>query len=891
MQDELRSITEMAAPGELGNLTIAAEDARAELGWTRLEQTGQDFRYAIRTLRKSRGFTAAVVLSLAIGIGANTALFTLINTVLWKTLPVRDPETLLVLGQQGPAGVGNGFTYQTYELIRDRVSGLTVAGYSPVPLNVSIDGHIEPTRLGHLVTGGYFPLLGLRPAIGRLLGPEDDRVPMGHAVAVLSHEYWQRRFGGEAGVIGRSVSLSGTPFTIVGVAPPEFFGANVGSAPELFVPVQMQPAVMPMTANLIARDTNVGSNWMRILARVTSGVQAPQAMAQLDALARTPETDWRPRNKFTGEKEDLRLVMTSAATGLSDLRRQFSQPLFILLGVAGIVLLIACANVGNLVLARSATRRAEFALRLALGAGRGRLIRQVLVEGLVLAGLAGVAGVALAIWATHALVAYVSTGQGAIVLDLWPDLRVLVFTAGVSALAGVLFATVPALRASRADHPAEGRLDSARVRGVGGRVGPGKALVVLQMALSLVLLVGAGLFVRSLQNLNRHDTDVDQRNVLVVRVEPRGSGQRNIPGTAERLDVMYRDLLAQMERLPSVRSASLARSSPLGQTGYGYRLVPAAGGDAQMLTATIVYPRYFATMGIPVVQGRDFNDADLQPGAPAVVLVNEAFVRTFLDGQRYARRVARRQRGDRPRIPAWRADEHHRRRQGLAVPVAARGDGAPRVPDVPPGEYRIWRHDAARPPVGDQRTDRSSDTSRRAGGRQGRADVRRPLARRRGGRGARARATGRDALRHLRGRGARPDLRRALWPHGLQCRAPYRRNRRPRGAGRDARGRAAIDHGSSHSRAGHRPRHRRASRVDCGPVGDAAALVVAVRAHAGRSRRVRRRDRLARAGRPRGGPGARAARGQNRSHRRAPERVSGPARPRGHTAAVQGDRR
>ena len=188
MQDELRSIAQMAAPGELGNLAIAAEDARAELGWTRLEQTGQDLRYAVRTLRKSPGFTAAAVLSLAIGIGANTALFSLINTVLWKTLPVRDPETLLVLGQQGATGVGNGFTYQTYELIRDHVSGLTLAGYSPLPLNVSIDGQIEPTRLGHLVTGGYFPLLGLRPAIGRLLGPEDDRVPMGHAVAVLSHE-------------------------------------------------------------------------------------------------------------------------------------------------------------------------------------------------------------------------------------------------------------------------------------------------------------------------------------------------------------------------------------------------------------------------------------------------------------------------------------------------------------------------------------------------------------------------------------------------------------------------------------------------------------------------------------------------------------------------------
>jgi putative ABC transport system permease protein len=318
MQEELQSIAAMAAPGELGNLTLAAEDARAQWGWTRLEQGGQDLRYALRTLKKSPIFTATTVLSLAIGIGANTALFTLINTVMWKLLHIRDPEHLLVLEQRGPTAVSVGFTYQQYELIRDHTNALDLAGYFGVSLNVSIDGKVEPTMHGQLVAGGYFPLLGVRPSLGRLLGPEDDRVMMGHPVAVLSNGYWRRRFGADSSVIGRTILLSGTPFTIVGVTPAEFFGTEVGWSPELFVPVMMQPAVMPMTGNLIQRRPNVTSAAFRVLARLKREIPVEQATAQLDALAHVPETDWRPRNKFTGQVEDLRLGLRSAATGLSE---------------------------------------------------------------------------------------------------------------------------------------------------------------------------------------------------------------------------------------------------------------------------------------------------------------------------------------------------------------------------------------------------------------------------------------------------------------------------------------------------------------------------------------------------------------------------------------------
>jgi predicted permease len=629
--EELRSIAAMAQPGELGSLTLAAEDARAELGWTRLEQASQDLRYAVRAARKSPGFTAAAVASLAIGIGVNATLFSLINTILWKSLPVREPEALLVLGWQDGPAVTQGFTYNNYRVFRDHVPGLTVAGYGRAPLNVEIGGQLEPTLQGHLVTGSYFPLLGLTPSAGRLLGPEDDRVPRGHAVAVLSYSYWQRRFAADPTVIGRAIAISGHPFTIVGVSPREFFGTEVGASPDLFLPIMMQPIVMPMSADLIVHDTIVTSMWVRVLARARDVDSLPAARSQLDALAGVPETEWRPRNKFTGQYSDARLVLDSAATGLSDLRRQLSQPLFLLLGIAAIVLLIACANVGNLVLARAATRRSEFALRLALGAGRGRLIRQVIAESLVLAVPAGVAALAFAYWTAHALVGYAAVGRDVIVLDVSPDWRVLTFTAMISAAAGLMLGCIPAIRASRADHAA-GTLDLSRARAVGHTAGPGRTLVVLQMALSLVLLVTAGLFVRSLQNLNRHDQDLDQRRVLVVRIEPRGSGNRNTPGVATALDQTYRALLAQIETLPGVRSASLARSSPLGQTGYGYRLVRPSSAAPEMLTASIVYPRYFATMGMPVVLGRDFNEDDLRPGSPKVVIVNEAFIRTVLGG-------------------------------------------------------------------------------------------------------------------------------------------------------------------------------------------------------------------------------------------------------------------
>jgi predicted permease len=629
MQEELRSIASMARPGELGNLTLAAEDARAEWGWTRLEQTVQDLRYTARTLARSPGFTATAVLSLALGMGANTALFTITNAVTWRMLPVADPETLLLLGQREGTSVDSSFTYQQYEMIRDHNRALDLAAYGRVRLNVSIDGRSEPTAEGQLVTGGYFPLLGVRPAVGRALGPDDDRVPLGHPVAMISYGYWKRRFALDPAAVGRPLSLSGVPFTIVGVTPPEFFGVEVGTSPDLFVPVMMQPLVMPVSENLLARPSNVVS-WLRVLARLRPGVSLPQAYAALGSMA--PAAEWRPRDKRGVVATDVTLALTPAATGLSDLRNQFSTPLRILMGVVIIVLLIACANVGNLVLARSAARRSEFAMRLALGASRSRLVRQVLVEGLVLASLAGACGVGLAYLTTQVLVRYVSAGRSPVVLDLTPDARLLAFTASVSLLTGLLFASVPAFRASRLETGAGGQRDLAATRHSVGTLRPGRWLVVAQVSLSLLLLITAGLFVRSLQNLERQDGGANRSQVLIVRVEPRGSDQRNRPGVSARLDGIYRDLVARVERLPGVESASLARTAPLVPISLGGTVTGPSGAEVNTRIVTI-YPKYFAVMGISIVRGRDFDEADLRPGAPLVALANETFVRQVLEGR------------------------------------------------------------------------------------------------------------------------------------------------------------------------------------------------------------------------------------------------------------------
>jgi predicted permease len=586
-----------------------------------LETLVKDLRYAIRLLWKSPIFTLAVTLSLALGIGANTAIFSLINAVMWRTLPVREPKSLVLLTHSRGTTFDGGFTYQQYRAMRQQRGGFTeLAAWSSARLNVSVDGNQEPTTDGQLVSGNYFSLLGVSPIVGRAIAMEDDVVTNGHPVAMISYGYWKRRFGSSPSVIGRDIAISGARFTIIGVTPPDFFGVEVGKSPDFFVPVMMQPTAMPDLENLLDQPI-IYRTWLQVVSRLAPGVTAAQAVAVLEPVF---NQEVPASSKFGGPPvPPERLRIEPAATGISDLRRQFSQPLTILMGIVGIVLLIACANTANLLLARGASRRGEFGVRLALGAGRRRLVRQLLVESVVLALAGGVCGVLLAIAATRLLVAYMSAGQTPIVLDLNPDLRVLTFTAAVSIMTGILFGLAPALRATRTDLTPSLRTIGRSIR---GGLRSGKILCVTQVALSLVLLIGAGLFVRSLQKLNGQDSGVDRGRVLIVRVEPRGSDQRNIPGTTPRLDRTYRGLLARVTAIGGVQSCSLAQFTPTTLRGNTIAFTLPSGGEQRALVP-MIYPNFFETMGIGVTAGRDFSERDLTPQSPHVAVVNETFAR------------------------------------------------------------------------------------------------------------------------------------------------------------------------------------------------------------------------------------------------------------------------
>jgi predicted permease len=626
----------LAARRDFGGVEQIKDAYRETRGVSTMEHICRDIAYAGRALRKSPGFTVAVVLTLALGIGANTAVFTLIDAISWRHLPVQDPESLLLVGRIRLGRSETGFTYAQARALRDADAGATLAGYSssafPVLLTASVAGDLEPPINGQLVSGHYFDLLGVVPQAGRLIGADDDQVPDGHPVAVLSDGYWRRRFGRDLAIVGKRLLVSGRAFDIIGVTPPEFFGVEVGFSPDVFIPMMMQAAVMPVVGDLIIKP-NVNRTWVQLLARLESGVSPERVSSLLEPIYRQNIPPVPATLRVRSGSED-RIVFTSAATGISDLRAQFSTSLFIVLGIVGTVLLIGCANTANLLLARAAARRPEMALRLALGAGRVRLMQQVLIEGLVIGALGGLCGFLLATVLTRVLVLYASTGRIPIALDLTPDLRVLTFTVATSLLCTVVFVFVPAIRAVRVDMLTAIRSINRTARSLAG-LSSGRLLVVTQVALSLVLLVGAGLFVRTLINITTADHDASRDRVLVVRVEPRGSNQRGVPGVPERLDRIYSGLMTRIGNLPGVRSASMGNVSPgKPESGAAVAIVP--GGTLRMedsrsadrpnASMQSIYRGYFATLGIGL-QGRDFTDADQRSSAAPVCIVNEAFVR------------------------------------------------------------------------------------------------------------------------------------------------------------------------------------------------------------------------------------------------------------------------
>jgi predicted permease len=602
----------------------------------------QDLRLGVRMLLKSPGFTAVAVLSLALGIGANTAIFSLVNTVLFETLPVKEPEQLVLFnwttGPKSPlrtfsgslrpdpdTGVNTGthFPYLIFEQLRAHNQTLSdiFASAQMEQLNVSVAGQPEIAE-GQLVSGGYFAGLGGPPLLGRTINESDDH-PTANPVTVISHRYWQRRFGGDPSVIGQSININQLTCTVIGVTPPEFFGVSeISDAPALSLPLAFEPQLRSLPA--IKEPWNW---WLQVMGRLKPGVTLEQAQANLAAVFQQSVSQGLAPylEPWTTPQDIPALKLVSGSRGLTGLRRAYVRPLSIMMAVVGLVLLIACANVANLLLSRAAARQKEMAMRLALGASRLRLIRQLLTESVLLALAGGALGVALAYWGKDLLVAARIYGIF-LPLEVNLDLRVLGFTAAVSLLTGILFGLAPAWRATRiALTPA--LKDNARsLSGGGSRSLLSKSLVVAQVALSLVLLISAGLFVRTLRNLQSVDAGFNTDHLLLFRVDPRLNGY-----TGAQIVQLYRRMQERIEALPQVRSATLSRHKLVGRSAAitrGYVEGRTMPREENQVYVQRVGPNFFETMEIPLLVGRSLTPHDGERAAP-VAVINQTMARRY----------------------------------------------------------------------------------------------------------------------------------------------------------------------------------------------------------------------------------------------------------------------
>jgi predicted permease len=594
----------------------------------------QDLRYGARMLLKSKGLTTVAVLSLALGVGANTAIFSLIDAVLLKTLPVERPEQLYFIqsvGTQRPDG--GAPPYPCFERFRNQSQSLAgMAAFSSMDPRLKIDGQIEEVH-GQGVSGNYFSLLGVKAVLGRTFSPADDSVPgkggPDGLVAVISYNYWTRRFGRDPEVIGKVARLGNDPVTIIGVTEPGFYGLVPGQEMDISLPIMAAGA-----ETLALKDYW----WFNAVGRLKPGVPVEKARADLDTIFQSymDETVYGAearREIFT------RIDLRPASKGMNGLRRQFSQPLQALMAIVALTLLIACANVANLLLARAAARRKEFAVRLAIGASRFRLMRQMLTESLLLVSMGGLMGLLFARWGSAFLAGFFATGRGRIFVDLPLDYRVLLFTGGVALLTGLIFGLAPALQATRIDPNPALKENAATIARSRSRFG--KSLVVAQVALSLLLLVGAGLFVRTLRNLKSFDAGFQTEGVLTMKVNPPETiqleGQEGQEGQERRMANLWKDVTARVERLPGVRSAGLCVFSPLDNFGDLAVFVEVGGFTPRehsdnLIRMNQVTPGYFRTFGITMLEGRGFTDADNET-AHRVALFNEAAARFYFGGR------------------------------------------------------------------------------------------------------------------------------------------------------------------------------------------------------------------------------------------------------------------
>ena len=591
-------------------------DARG-LGW--LESLGQDLRYAVRTLRQSPVFAAVAVLSLALGIGANTAIFSVLDALLLKPLPVRDAERLVALGQDDSDYTSTYALWQQIRLHQDVFS--ETFAYATTEFDLAPGGERQDVH-GLYVSGNYFSALGIAARVGRTFVPADDRRG-GPPVAVLSYDFWQRRYSGDPAAVGRLLRVEGRPFQIIGVAARGFFGMEVGERFDVAIPVTAEFPMHPGRAWQEEQD----NWWLTVAGRLKPGVDVARATARLNRLAPALYRVAVPDDRHDAGRPYF--VLHPAGKGISELRGRYGQSLVLLMGMVGMVLLIACANLANLLLARAGARSREVAVRLALGAGRGRLVRQFLTESLLLS-LAGAAlGVLLAQFASRLLVAWISSSRETRFLDLSPDGRLLAFTGALAIGTGLVFGLAPALRATRLapqmalKEGARGLTESRR------RLGLGRALVTVQVALSLVLLIGAGLFVRSLRLLLAQDLGFRRDHILLVTPDLRGPAD-----APERQTAVLAELLGRLRQLPGVRAAARSEVTPIGGGTWQWDVqVDTAGQGPRGVHCyfNLVSPGFFRTMGTRLVAGRDFDSGDSGSG-PLVALVNETAARRLYPG-------------------------------------------------------------------------------------------------------------------------------------------------------------------------------------------------------------------------------------------------------------------
>ncbi|MBZ5590927.1 MAG: ABC transporter permease [Acidobacteriia bacterium] len=598
-----------------------------------------DLRYGRRALRRSPVFTSVAVLSLALGIGANTSIFSLLSQVTFRMLPVADPERLVIFHAEGEREGSSSrdnqeavFSYPMYRDLRDRNQVFDgVIARSSAAVSFSYGGQTERAR-AEVVSGNFFEVLGVRAAIGRVFAADDDRIPGAHPVIVLSHGYWKRRFGGRVEILNEKVNVNGHPMVVIGIAPAGFHGVLSGDTPDLLVPIMMKREVSPAWDSFDDRQYR----WLSTFARLKAGVTGKQAEAAMQVLYRAASEEdlarmknplrERARDQYLGQK----LELLPAAQGINALRADWETPLIALMAMVGLVLLIACANVANLMLARATGRQKEIAIRLAIGASRGAIVRQLLVESLIIAVAGGFLGLLVATWTTATLLHVLPDDATGGWLAASFDLRTLGFNAALAIGTGILFGLAPAIGSTRPDLAPALKEQSGNAAAGGAQARFRKLFIVAQVALSLLLLVGAGLFARSLFNLMTEDPGFRAAKLLRFSVDPSLNGY-----DAPRGWVFYRELQQRLAVLPGVRSVGGAFLGPFGSgrragniTVEGYRAKEDeyVGASEDALSAD-----YFRTMGIPVIVGREFTDRD-GAGTPKVAIVNQAFVKSYANG-------------------------------------------------------------------------------------------------------------------------------------------------------------------------------------------------------------------------------------------------------------------